>query len=112
MTLPAVFGIHGCRRLGIFSRLCGSTRAPRIALMPIGADKPVSFQRVPMSPEDAARAFIDLRAERLIPMHYGTFPLFEEPMYEPLPRFFQAADNAGIRSAVDSLRDGETRILA
>jgi L-ascorbate metabolism protein UlaG (beta-lactamase superfamily) len=85
--------------------------APRIALMPIGAYKPEGFQKVHMSPEDAMQAFLDVGAERLIPMHYGTFSLSEEPMSEPLPRLLRAAEAAGIRCAVDPLREGETRIF-
>lgn len=85
--------------------------APRVALLSIGAYKPEGFQRVHMSPEDALRAFQDLHAERLIPMHYGSFSLSEEPMDEPLPRLLKAAEDAGIRCAVDPLREGETRIL-
>ncbi|HTW45735.1 MAG TPA: MBL fold metallo-hydrolase [Acidobacteriaceae bacterium] len=85
--------------------------APKIALVPIGAYKPEGFLRVHMSPEDAVRAFLDLNAQRLIPMHYGTFSLSEEPMDEPLPRLLQAAETAGISSAVDPLREGETRTL-
>jgi L-ascorbate metabolism protein UlaG (beta-lactamase superfamily) len=86
--------------------------SPQIALLPIGAYKPEGFQRVHMSPEDAVHAFLDLNARRLIPMHYGTFSLSEEPMDEPLPRLLEAAKRAGISSAVDPLREGETRILA
>lgn len=84
---------------------------PKIALLPIGCYKPDSFRGMHMSPEDAIQAFLDLGAERLIPMHYGTFLLSEEPMNEPLPRLFDAAKNAGIEFALDALHEGETRIL-
>jgi len=86
--------------------------APRVALVPIGAYKPEGFLRVHMSPEDAVRAFRDLGAEKLIPMHYGTFSLSEEPMDEPLPRLINAAESAKISYAVDPMREGETRILS
>ena len=84
---------------------------PKIALLPIGAYRPDSFRRVHMSPEDAVKAFLDLGAETLIPMHYGTFSLSEEPVDEPLPRLLRAAGNANIDSAVDALSEGETRIF-
>ena len=84
---------------------------PEIALLPIGAYKPDSFRGMHMSPEDAVRAFLDLKAKRLIPMHYGSFSLSEEPLDEPLPRLFEAAKQAGVSSAVDAIREGETRII-
>lgn len=84
---------------------------PRIALLPIGAYKPAGFLKVHMSPEDAVRAFLDLHAQKLIPMHYGSFSLSEEPMSEPLPRLIDAAEDAGISGAVDPVHEGETRIL-
>lgn len=84
---------------------------PKIALLPIGAYKPDSFRRVHLSPEDAVKAFLDLGAETLIPMHYGSFSLSEEPIDEPLPRLMKAAEKAGIAGAVDALGEGETRIF-
>ena len=45
-----------------------------IALMPIGAYESPSGRDVHMNPEQAVRAFADLGAKALIPMHYGTFP--------------------------------------
>lgn len=85
--------------------------SPQVALLPIGAYKPEGFLKVHMSPEDAVRAFLDLRAQKLVPMHYGSFSLSEEPMSEPLPRLLGAAQRAGIGDAVDPVREGETRIL-
>jgi L-ascorbate metabolism protein UlaG (beta-lactamase superfamily) len=84
---------------------------PQIALLPIGAYKPDSFRHAHLSPEDAVRAFLDLKAKRLIPMHYGTFSLSEEPMDEPLEALRQAAGKAEIASSVDVIPEGETRIL-
>ncbi len=85
---------------------------PKIALLPIGAYKPDGFRRVHMSPEDAVQAFLDLRVQRLVPMHYGSFSLSEEPMDEPLPCLVEAAKQAGIEDAVDVIHEGETRIIA
>ena len=54
------------------------------ALLPIGAYAPRWFMRPQhMSPEDAAQAFRDLGARTLIPIHWGTFHLSDEPMGEP-----------------------------
>lgn len=63
------------------------TLFPKIdyALLGIGAYEPRWFM-APMhtSPEDTVQAFIDSGAKTMIPMHYGTFDLSDEPMGEPL----------------------------
>jgi L-ascorbate metabolism protein UlaG (beta-lactamase superfamily) len=61
-------------------------RFPRLdaALLPIGAYDPEWFMRSQhMTPEDAVQAFVDLGARRLVPMHWGTFKLTDEPLDEP-----------------------------
>ncbi len=92
-------------------REIGERLAPEVALLPIGAYKPDGFRRVHTSPDDAVRAFADLGAERMVPMHYGTFRLSEEPMDEPLPRLKEAARRAGVRDRVVDLGEGETKIF-
>lgn len=67
-----------------------------IALMPIGAYEAPSGRDVHMNPEEAVRAFADLGAKLLIPMHYGTFPLGNEPHDEPVERLLAEADRLGI----------------
>jgi len=55
------------------------------ALLPIAAyDPPFIMKTNHMNPEEALQAFKDLGARRLIPMHYGTFDLSDEPLGEPL----------------------------
>ena len=89
----------------------GERLAPEVVLLPIGAYKPDGFRRVHTSPDDAIRAFVDLGAEKMIPMHYGTFRLSEEPMDEPLARLTEAARRAGVRDRVVDLGEGETKIF-
>ena len=61
------------------------------ALLPIGAYEPRWFMCAQhMNPGDAARAFHDLGAKTLIPMHFATFRLSDEPMDEP-PRLLRTA---------------------
>ena len=86
----------------------GRRLRPEIALLPIGAYFPDSYRSVHTSPEEALRGFLDLRAEVMIPMHYGTFPLGREPMDEPLPRLIRAAERAGIRDRIADLVEGES----
>ncbi len=84
---------------------------PQIAMLPIGAYFPDSYRAVHTSPEEALQAFIDLRAETMIPMHFNTFRLGREPMTEPLPRLLAAARKAGLRDQVHPLTEGESLVV-
>ena len=56
-----------------------------IALLPIGAYAPEFIMKENhLNPQEAFDAFIQLKAKRMIPMHYGTFDLTDEPLDEPL----------------------------
>ena len=58
-----------------------------VALLPIGAYEPAWFmERMHMNPEQALRAFRALGARTLVPMHWGTFKLSDEPLDEPPKR--------------------------
>lgn len=78
----------------------GKTQQIDIALMPIGAYEAPSGRDVHMNPEEAVRAFADLGAKVLIPMHYGTFPLGNEPHHEPLERLLMEADRLGLSEQI------------
>ena len=84
---------------------------PEIALLPIGAYEPESFRRVHTSPEDAVQAFVDLKADRMIPMHYGTFKLSHEPMEEPVQRLRADAKRRGIEKQITVLEEGITEFF-
>lgn len=84
---------------------------PQFALLPIGAGSPDLFRSVHTTPEDALQAFLDLRAQRMIPMHYGTFRLTTEPLDEPLPRLLAAARNARVADRVSPMEEGETLLV-
>lgn len=89
----------------------GRRLKPEIALLPIGAYYPDSYRAVHTSPEEALRAFLDLGAEVMIPMHYNTFRLGREPMDEPLPRLMKAADSEGVDERIHPLAEGESWIV-
>ncbi|MEN9974541.1 MAG: hypothetical protein RLZZ282_547 [Verrucomicrobiota bacterium] len=78
-----------------------------IALMPIGAYDSPSGRDVHMNPEEALRAFIDLGAKVLIPMHYGTFSLGNEPHDEPIQRLLAEADRLGISDQILIPEEGQ-----
>jgi L-ascorbate metabolism protein UlaG (beta-lactamase superfamily) len=88
----------------------GKRLKPEIALLPIGAYRPDSYRGVHTCPEEALQAFLDLGARRMIPMHYGTFRLSQEPMDEPVERLIAAAKLAGVASSVSVLPEGETDV--
>jgi N-acyl-phosphatidylethanolamine-hydrolysing phospholipase D len=68
-----------------------------LAALPIGAYDPQAVMRfVHMTPEEALAAAEDVRATRILPMHYGTFDLTEEPVDEPVRRFRKEADRRGL----------------
>jgi N-acyl-phosphatidylethanolamine-hydrolysing phospholipase D len=84
--------------------------------LPIGAYEPRWFMRpVHMNPEDAVQAYQDLvssasRPAPLVPIHWGTFKLTDEPMDEPPKRVVAAWQQAGLpASALWLLAHGETR---
>jgi N-acyl-phosphatidylethanolamine-hydrolysing phospholipase D len=59
------------------------------------------------SPEEAVRAFQDLRAEMLVPMHWGTFDLNREPFNEPPTRLLKEAVRRGVEDHVALLSPGQ-----
>jgi L-ascorbate metabolism protein UlaG (beta-lactamase superfamily) len=55
-----------------------------IAILPIGAYKPEFIMKTNhLNPKEAYRAFLDLKAKKMMPVHYGTFKLSDEPVNEP-----------------------------
>jgi len=89
----------------------GARLKPQVALLPIGAYFPDSYRTVHTSPEEAVRGFIELGAEHMVPMHYGTFRLGREPMDEPLQRVKAEAARLGINGKLKILEEGETMHL-
>jgi L-ascorbate metabolism protein UlaG (beta-lactamase superfamily) len=92
-------------------REIGERLSPEVALLPIGAYNPETFRNVHTNPEDATRAFLDLNARWMIPMHYGTFRLSHEPVDEPLQLLEKEARAAGIQDRVLVLEEGVTRLF-
>jgi L-ascorbate metabolism protein UlaG (beta-lactamase superfamily) len=92
-------------------REIGQRLAPQLALLPIGAYNPPSFRNVHADPSDATRAFLDLNARWMVPMHYGTFRLSHEPVDEPLQLLAQEAKAAGIEDRVRVMEEGVTQFF-
>lgn len=67
-----------------------------VAMLPIGAYEPRWFMRDQhMDPAEAWRAFLDLGARHLLPMHWGTFDLTDEPVDEAAREFAGVVESAG-----------------
>ena len=64
-----------------------------------------------MNPEEAVQAFLELRAETLVPMHYGTFRLGFEPLHEPPQRLLLCARERGIEQNVLVMTEGKPVVL-
>jgi N-acyl-phosphatidylethanolamine-hydrolysing phospholipase D len=90
------------------------------ALMPIGGYLPRDYMKyVHMTPEEAVRGFMELRAASgeasdrqpgFVPMHWGTFKLSDEAMDEPVARLEQAwREHGESASRLWLSRHGETR---
>ena len=82
-----------------------------LAAIPIGAYDPPSIMRVVhLNPEEALQAARDLRASRVVGMHFGTFDLTDESPDEPPRRFHAAAAQFGFdEDHAWILNVGETR---
>jgi len=89
----------------------GKKLSPEIALLPIGAYYPESFRKVHMGPDEAVKAFKDLRAKVFVPMHYGTFKLSFEAMDEPVNWLREIAASEHVLKRVKILDEGRPRVF-
>jgi N-acyl-phosphatidylethanolamine-hydrolysing phospholipase D len=81
-----------------------------LAAIPIAAYEPDAMMRqAHLDPEQAERAGRDVRARRVLGIHWGTFDLADEPQDEPPRRFLDAAAAAGAPESAWILPVGETR---
>jgi L-ascorbate metabolism protein UlaG (beta-lactamase superfamily) len=84
------------------------------AMLPIGGYRPAWFmEHYHLNPEQAGRAYVDLGARYLVPMHWGTFQLTDEPLCEPEGRMraWWQGEGRGDGRALKMMAVGETIIL-
>jgi len=81
-----------------------------MALLPIGAYKPIWFmQPIHMSPEEAVKAHLDLKAKTSIGMHFGTFPMADDGQEEPIIDLNKAMKNLNVSvQNFKVLKEGES----
>ena len=78
-------------------------------LIGIGAYEPRWFMQANHNnPADAFQAFRDARAKYLVPMHYGTFDLSDEPPSQPLELLKEEARKAGAEAQLKPITIGES----
>jgi N-acyl-phosphatidylethanolamine-hydrolysing phospholipase D len=82
-----------------------------LAAIAIGAYTPAEMMgMVHVNPEEALRVFVDVKAERFVAIHWGTFNLGEEPIDEPPRRLEAEARRLSLGpDRVWVLKHGETR---
>lgn len=77
---------------------------PDYALLGIGAYKPRWFMRPNhISPQESLTAAEEMKAGLTVPMHYGTFDLSDEPLFDPPKVFAEEAKRRGIRIEIPFL---------
>lgn len=82
------------------------------AIIGIGAYKPLFFMSpIHLSPSDAVQAFKDLKAKEMIPMHYGTFDLSDEPLSDPIKTLQRLEVDQHVEGQVDNLNPGEMLVM-
>lgn len=82
-----------------------------IAMLPIGAYDAPTQRDVHMNPEQALRSFVELKAKRMIPMHFGTFRLSYEPLHEPPARLMEQARKMRLVRKIHLMQEGVPEIF-
>lgn len=78
-------------------------------ILPIGAYEPAYIMNTNhMNPSEALQAFHDLKGKRMIPMHFGTFDLSDEPLGEPEQRMRKLKQDGKINGELKICKIGET----
>ncbi len=84
------------------------------AMLPIGGYDPAWFmEHHHLNPEQAGRAWLELGAELMVPMHWGSFQLTDEPLAEPRERLLSwwSKQVGEDRRRLADLAVGETVVL-
>lgn len=85
---------------------------PDVCILGIGAYKPKWFMNPNhISPDDAVKAFNEMDGKVMIPMHYGTFDLSDEPPGEPLKVLEELSEKGEIKGELRVLVIGEEYLL-
>jgi L-ascorbate metabolism protein UlaG (beta-lactamase superfamily) len=94
----------------MFKRI-GSQFKTDLALLPIGAYSPGNLRSVHMDPFDAMKAFEDLGASYMVPIHWGNFRLSLESPDEPPKILERLAEITKTQDYIYILKNGESITL-
>ncbi|MCP4755894.1 MAG: hydrolase [Proteobacteria bacterium] len=97
----------------LFCDIGGAFRSFDLAIVPIGAYEPIrTMQPVHTNPEEAVQVAMDVKADIMVPSHWGTIELSDEPHWEPPERFADHARRKGVSSERTwIMKIGETRAI-
>lgn len=99
------YGSHFKEAAGLFPKI-------DYCLMGVGAYKPEWFMHSShMSPASAVLASDELKATHLIPMHYGTFDLSDEPLSDPYFSLLRMREEGAFRAQLHLPSPGEAIYL-
>ena len=83
-----------------------------LAVFNLGAYEPRWFMSTShINPEDTVKAFRQLKARRLMVVHWGTFRLGDEPVHFPPKDIFREMEREGLGESFIFLRHGETHTV-
>jgi L-ascorbate metabolism protein UlaG (beta-lactamase superfamily) len=94
----------------IFRQIGARFGAPAVAVLPIGAYAPRWFMHTQhVDPEEAVQIALAVGARRVLGVHWGTFPLTDEPHGEPEVRLNESARAHGVADGTMlALHPGDT----
>ncbi|MCE5276297.1 MAG: MBL fold metallo-hydrolase, partial [Deltaproteobacteria bacterium] len=64
-----------------------------------------------INPEETVRAFRELGAKKLLVVHWGTFRLGDEPVFQPPLDIGREMEKAGLMDSLVQLKHGQTVLL-
>ena len=95
-----------------FKQIASIFPKPDFCLMGIGAYKPEWFMGPShISPANAVRAFNEMGGRNLIPMHYATFDLSDEPVSDPVRKLQELHKQNEIAGNLKILKPGEQILI-
>lgn len=110
-TGPVIYVAGDTAYFDRFSEI-GREFAVDIAIFNLGAYEPRWFMKgFHLNPAETVKAFRELRAKRLMVVHWGTFRLGDEPVHFPLLMIRHEMEQAGLQDSLIDIRHGQTVFL-
>lgn len=84
-----------------------------LAIINLGAYEPRWFMAPShMNPEETVRAFVEMKAKKMMIVHWGTFQLGDEPVHFPPIQIREALAKEGLADRLIDLKQGETYFIS